>query len=138
MVEVSSQFVIPCFSKRNRGRQDIAERNISGAPIREAMEAKSVGWRVAQDAVTFVGRRFFSILQSEHVKPVPCMLWFQYPAAEGDVEDDVIVKSSAEYGSLFVDGIGEGMLWDAELLDAELLRESSFNLLQAGNGGRTG
>jgi len=84
-----------------------------------------------QDAVTFVGRRFFSILQSEHVKPVPCMLWFQYPAANGDVEDDVIVKSSAEYGSLFVDGIGEGMLWDAELLDAELLRESSFNLLQA-------
>merc|ERR1712050_325258 len=37
----------------------------------------------------------------------------------------------AEFGSLFVDSLGEGILWDAETLSPDMLRESSFNLLQA-------
>merc|ERR1712050_369866 len=37
----------------------------------------------------------------------------------------------ADFGSLFVDSLGEGILWDAESMTPEALRESSFNLLQA-------
>merc|ERR1712050_440933 len=37
----------------------------------------------------------------------------------------------AEFGSLFVDSLGEGILWDADTMSPEMLRESSFNLLQA-------
>merc|ERR1719356_589650 len=46
-------------------------------------------------------------------------------------EDSVVIKSSADFGSLFVDGLGEGILWDAEIMNFDDLRESSFNLLQA-------
>merc|ERR1712113_589220 len=45
--------------------------------------------------------------------------------------DELVVRASADFGSLFVDGLGEGMLWQAETLDTESLREASFNLLQA-------
>jgi len=83
-------------------------------------------------ARTFTSRRFFAALsQIEEGKSVPTMLWFTYPKEEGQDEDDVVVRSSADFGSLFVDGMGEGILWDAEDLDADALREASFNLLQA-------
>lgn len=86
----------------------------------------------SQDAVTFLARRFFSnVLSTESAKAVPCMLWFQYPAVAEQTEDDVVIRSSADFGSLFVDGQGEGMLWDAPSMTADDLRESSFNLLQA-------
>jgi len=82
--------------------------------------------------VTFIGRRFFAALSaSELGAEVPAILWFQYPARAGEDEDDVVVRASSEFGSLFVDGLGEGVLWDAEALGQEMLTESSFNLLQA-------
>eukprot|EP00441_Pelagodinium_beii_P019752 CAMPEP_0197654360 /NCGR_PEP_ID=MMETSP1338-20131121/38807_1 /TAXON_ID=43686 ORGANISM="Pelagodinium beii, Strain RCC1491" /NCGR_SAMPLE_ID=MMETSP1338 /ASSEMBLY_ACC=CAM_ASM_000754 /LENGTH=792 /DNA_ID=CAMNT_0043229801 /DNA_START=75 /DNA_END=2454 /DNA_ORIENTATION=- len=84
------------------------------------------------DARTFTSRRFFAaVSQIEEGKSVPTMLWYTYPKAEGQDEDDVVVRASADFGSLFVDGMGEGILWDAEDLNADDLRESSFNLLQA-------
>jgi len=84
------------------------------------------------DGVTFLARRFFATLSALDVsKSVPAMLWFQYPDVAGQDEDDVVVRASADFGSLFVDGMGEGILWDADIMDAEALREGSFNLLQA-------
>eukprot|EP00928_Gymnodinium_smaydae_P021153 TRINITY_DN18232_c0_g1_i1.p1 TRINITY_DN18232_c0_g1~~TRINITY_DN18232_c0_g1_i1.p1 ORF type:complete len:825 (+),score=246.03 TRINITY_DN18232_c0_g1_i1:112-2475(+) len=84
-----------------------------------------------QDGVTFVGRRFFSMLKATAAKAVPVMFWFQYPVVAGEEEDDVVICGSADFGSLFVDGLGEGLLWDAALLGPEALTEASFNLLQA-------
>jgi (E)-4-hydroxy-3-methylbut-2-enyl-diphosphate synthase len=78
--------------------------------------------------VTFTGRRFFATL-SKLGSAVPVMLWLHY-AGKMD-EDDVVVKTSADFGSLFVDGLGEGMLWEADSMSAEALLEGSFNLLQA-------
>jgi (E)-4-hydroxy-3-methylbut-2-enyl-diphosphate synthase len=85
-----------------------------------------------QEGVTFLARRFFSILTSvEAAKALPAMLWFSYPRVDGQDQDDVVIKASADFGSLFVDGLGEGILWDAEEMTANELREASFNLLQA-------
>jgi (E)-4-hydroxy-3-methylbut-2-enyl-diphosphate synthase len=80
-----------------------------------------------QIAVNFVGRRFMSHLMAIGSE-APVMYWFNYPKKADETEDDVVIKSSADFGSLFIDGYGEGVLWDAEGLDT---RESSFNLLQA-------
>lgn len=86
---------------------------------------------VSQEGVTFLGRRFFATLAaSESAKEVPVMLWFSYQG-EGCDEDEMVIQASAEFGSLFVDSLGEGMLWDVDTISAEMLRESSFNLLQA-------
>jgi (E)-4-hydroxy-3-methylbut-2-enyl-diphosphate synthase len=86
----------------------------------------------SQEGVTFVGRRFFSILNTiDAGKAVPTMLWFRYPAVDGQDEDDFVIRASADFGSLFLDGFGEGMLWEADCMGAEDLIESTFNLLQA-------
>jgi len=85
-----------------------------------------------QDGVTFLGRRFFAnLISSAEGKATPLMLWFRYPKVEGMAEDDVVIKASADFGSLFIDSIGEGILWEADLMTPEELREASFNLLQA-------
>jgi (E)-4-hydroxy-3-methylbut-2-enyl-diphosphate synthase len=62
---------------------------------------------------------------------IPVMLWFSYAATAGESEDNTVVKASADFGSLFVDGLGEGILWDADSMHFDALREASFNLLQA-------
>lgn len=82
------------------------------------------------DGRTFLARRFFAKLR-QCESSVPAMLWYEYPKEEGKDQDDVVVNASADFGSLFVDGMGEGLLWDAEELAPDMLRESSFNLLQA-------
>jgi len=86
----------------------------------------------SQDGITFVGRQFFTNLASiAEGKSVPAMLWFRYPPVEGQDEDDIVIRASADYGSLFLDGFGEGVLWEADSVSANDLRESTFNLLQA-------
>eukprot|EP00746_Dinoflagellata_sp_MGD_P165761 gnl/MRDRNA2_/MRDRNA2_95222_c0_seq1.p1 gnl/MRDRNA2_/MRDRNA2_95222_c0~~gnl/MRDRNA2_/MRDRNA2_95222_c0_seq1.p1 ORF type:complete len:806 (-),score=170.01 gnl/MRDRNA2_/MRDRNA2_95222_c0_seq1:228-2645(-) len=83
-------------------------------------------------AVTFVGRKFFSTLTTlEAGKAVPVMLWFNYPSVKGEDEDDIVIRSSADFGSLFLDGFGEGLLWEADDLTPKQIVTSSFNLLQA-------
>jgi (E)-4-hydroxy-3-methylbut-2-enyl-diphosphate synthase len=86
----------------------------------------------SQIGVTFLARRFFAQLTSiEAGAKVPVMFWFTYPPVEGQDEDDIVIRASSDFGGLFVDGLGEGMLWDAEEMDFDNLRESMFNLLQA-------
>lgn len=86
----------------------------------------------SQDGVTFSARRFFATLDATAAgKALPCMLWFRYPRVDGQDEDDLVVRASADFGSIFLDGMGEGILWDAEQMDSDSLREASFNLLQA-------
>eukprot|EP00929_Paragymnodinium_shiwhaense_P039225 TRINITY_DN2062_c0_g1_i2.p1 TRINITY_DN2062_c0_g1~~TRINITY_DN2062_c0_g1_i2.p1 ORF type:complete len:804 (-),score=176.51 TRINITY_DN2062_c0_g1_i2:334-2676(-) len=91
----------------------------------------------SQVGATFVARRFFSRLQELNSK-APVMLWFRYNDYN-DIADEeacctsdaVVVRASADFGSLFVDQLGEGMLWEADALSPGDLLESSFNLLQA-------
>jgi len=86
----------------------------------------------SQEGVTFVGRRFFSVLATiDAGKALPAMLWFRYPPVDGQDEDDFVIRASADFGSLFLDGFGEGMLWEADSMDDKHLIESTFNLLQA-------
>jgi (E)-4-hydroxy-3-methylbut-2-enyl-diphosphate synthase len=83
-------------------------------------------------AVTFVGRKFFSTLTTLQAgKAVPVMLWFHYPVVHGQDEDDIVIRSSADFGSLFLDGFGEGLLWEADAMTSTQIVTSSFNLLQA-------
>jgi len=85
----------------------------------------------SQEGVTFLARRFFAALaSSDSAKAVPVMLWFSYHG-EGHDEDEMVIQASAEFGSLFVDSLGEGILWDADTISPDMLRESAFNLLQA-------
>eukprot|EP00927_Polykrikos_kofoidii_P053559 TRINITY_DN48168_c0_g1_i1.p1 TRINITY_DN48168_c0_g1~~TRINITY_DN48168_c0_g1_i1.p1 ORF type:complete len:831 (-),score=166.12 TRINITY_DN48168_c0_g1_i1:216-2708(-) len=82
--------------------------------------------------VTFLARRFFMDLKTVAAgAALPVMLWFQYPYIEGRLEDDIVVEGSADFGSLFVDGLGEGILWDTEQLSPTENRTACFNLLQA-------
>jgi len=86
----------------------------------------------SQEAVNFVGRKFVAqLLDIEAAKAVPLMFWFQYPKVEGQKDDDLVIKSCSDFGSLFIDGLGEGLLWDAGAMTADEQREGSFNLLQA-------
>jgi (E)-4-hydroxy-3-methylbut-2-enyl-diphosphate synthase len=79
----------------------------------------------------FMGREVIARMKSiEAMAKLPLMLWFHYPHVNGMDEDDVVVQASADFGSLFVDGIGEGILWEAADLNAEDNREACFNLLQ--------
>eukprot|EP00442_Polarella_glacialis_P017947 CAMPEP_0115081830 /NCGR_PEP_ID=MMETSP0227-20121206/19520_1 /TAXON_ID=89957 /ORGANISM="Polarella glacialis, Strain CCMP 1383" /LENGTH=782 /DNA_ID=CAMNT_0002469765 /DNA_START=100 /DNA_END=2448 /DNA_ORIENTATION=+ len=85
-----------------------------------------------QKGVTFLSRRFFATLSAiDEGRSLPTMLWFRYQSSNKDNEDDAVIRASADFGSLFVDGLGEGLLWDSDALTAEELREASFNLLQA-------
>jgi len=85
----------------------------------------------SQPGVTFLARRFFSMLSMTSGAKVPVMLHFKYPADPSQSEDDLVVGASAEFGSLFVDGLGEGIVWEADRFTPDEVRESSFNLLQA-------
>jgi len=80
------------------------------------------------EGVTFLARRFFATLAAVG-EPAPVMLWFRYPKDLG--QDGTVVRASADLGSLFVDGLGEGVLWEAASMNGAELREASFNLLQA-------
>jgi (E)-4-hydroxy-3-methylbut-2-enyl-diphosphate synthase len=85
-----------------------------------------------QEGINFLGRKLFTTLANlEGAEKTPVMLWFRYPSVEGQDEDDIVVRASADFGSLFLDGFGEGVLWEAADLSPNAIRESSFNLLQA-------
>lgn len=70
-------------------------------------------------------RSFFNWLQQEKIE-LPVILDFSY---EGSY-DDCVIQASAEMGSLFCDGLGEGILIEAPL-NLEIRRKLSFNILQA-------
>jgi (E)-4-hydroxy-3-methylbut-2-enyl-diphosphate synthase len=133
---VDADAVQDSFPFRLGGYALIFNGEESPEAIREAVERVSPRFIIlkpkTRDAVTFLSRRFFSEMSAiDAAAAVPVMLWFRYPAIEGESEDDVVVKASADFGSLFVDALGEGILWDADAMDFNALREASFNLLQA-------
>lgn len=70
-------------------------------------------------------RQFFDWLQTRKIE-IPVILNFRYECSK----EDLIIRSAAEYGALFCDGLGDGICIDAPY-DIEFLRTLSFNILQA-------
>jgi len=70
-------------------------------------------------------RQFFDWLREKDLK-MPVILGFQYNCSK----EDLIIQSAAEYGALFCDGLGDGILIDAPY-EIDFLRTLSFNILQA-------
>ncbi len=80
--------------------------------------------RPKSDRVHFC-RKFFEWLQSNRID-TPVILNFRYDCPV----DDLIIRSAAEFGSLFCDGLGDG-LWLEGSYEPALLRTLSFNILQS-------
>ncbi len=70
-------------------------------------------------------RCFFEWLQLHRID-VPVILNFTYNCSK----EDLILQASAEYGSLFCDGLGEG-IWLQGPYEIDYIRSLSFNILQA-------
>lgn len=70
-------------------------------------------------------RHFFDWLQSRKIE-VPVILNFRYSCPK----EDLIIRSAAEYGALFCDGLGDG-IWIEGPYEIDFLRNLSFNILQA-------
>lgn len=70
-------------------------------------------------------RQFFDWLKSKNLS-MPVIIAFRYECSK----EDLIIQSAAEFGALFCDGLGDG-IWIQAPQDVELLRNLSFNILQA-------
>ena len=70
-------------------------------------------------------RRFFDWLRERKIQ-IPVIIRFHYSCSE----EDLVIQSAAEFGSLFCDGLGEG-IWIDGPYELEFLRNLSFNILQA-------
>lgn len=70
-------------------------------------------------------RRFFAWLQDRRIH-TPVILNFAYSCSQ----EDLILQASAEYGSLFCDGLGDG-IWLEGPYGVDAIRTLSFNILQA-------
>ncbi len=70
-------------------------------------------------------RQFFEWLQKRKIQ-IPVILNFAYECTK----EDLIIQAAAEYGALFCDGLGDGILIEGPY-DIEFLRNLSFNILQA-------
>lgn len=71
------------------------------------------------------GRVFFEWVKKHEVE-TPVILHFSHPLGY----EDAVIHAAAEYGSLFTDGMGEGIWIDAPL-PLETRCQLSFNILQA-------
>ncbi|MCH9626634.1 MAG: 4-hydroxy-3-methylbut-2-en-1-yl diphosphate synthase (ferredoxin) [Chlamydiales bacterium] len=70
------------------------------------------------------GRRFFNWLYANNLQ-TPVILQFAYTCEE----EDLVIQASAEHGSLFCDGVGEGICLEAPHA-LKTLRSLSFAILQ--------
>ncbi len=70
-------------------------------------------------------RQFFDWLQTNQIS-TPVILNFKYNCSK----EDLIIRSAAEYGALFCDGLGDG-IWIEGPYETDFLRSLSFNILQA-------
>lgn len=70
-------------------------------------------------------RHFFEWLQTNKIS-CPVILNFEYSCSK----EDLIIRSSAEYGALLCDGLGEG-IWINAPFEIDFIRNLSFNILQA-------
>ncbi|XP_020689848.1 4-hydroxy-3-methylbut-2-en-1-yl diphosphate synthase (ferredoxin), chloroplastic [Dendrobium catenatum] len=72
-------------------------------------------------------RRLFEYLQENSLN-FPVIHHLQFP--DGTERDDLVIGAGSEAGALLVDGLGDGILIEAQDHDFDFLRDTSFNLLQ--------
>lgn len=70
-------------------------------------------------------RRFFEWLQTNKIS-APVILKFDYTCSP----EDLVIHAGAEFGSLFCDGLGDG-IWIEGPYDIDMVRNLSFGILQA-------
>ncbi|KAH9288308.1 hypothetical protein KI387_032425 [Taxus chinensis] len=72
-------------------------------------------------------RRLFEYLQ-ENALNFPVIHHLQFP--EGTHKDDLVIGAGSQAGALLVDGLGDGLMLEAQDQDFDFLRNTSFGLLQ--------
>jgi (E)-4-hydroxy-3-methylbut-2-enyl-diphosphate synthase len=72
-------------------------------------------------------RRLFEYLESNNLN-FPVIHHLKFPSKTE--RDDLVIKAGSEAGALLVDGLGDGILLEAEDQDFEFLRTTSFGMLQ--------
>nr|BAG14389.1 4-hydroxy-3-methylbut-2-en-1-yl diphosphate synthase [Perkinsus marinus ATCC 50439] len=64
---------------------------------------------------------------------LPLLMWFTYPEGDSKAKagsDAAVILGASEFGSLFVDGLGDGIFWDDRGLTTEETRDVGLNLMQ--------
>lgn len=79
------------------------------------------------DAISDLRRKFAERIESGNLKPT--VIKITYPA--GFDADLVTVAASVDFGSLLLDGLGDGLWIDAPGVDAQKLRSLEMSILQA-------
>jgi (E)-4-hydroxy-3-methylbut-2-enyl-diphosphate synthase len=74
-----------------------------------------------------VSRRIFETLQRAGSK-TPVIHHVRYP--KGAERDEIVIATGSRVGGLLVDGLGDGVMIEAEGADLDFLRTTSFGLLQ--------
>jgi (E)-4-hydroxy-3-methylbut-2-enyl-diphosphate synthase len=93
------------------------------------MGAKVAGILIAVPSDTsrvHASRRVFQLL-SEQKSELPAI---HYLALDPKDKDDLILRAGSEAGALLVDGLGDGIAISAPSFDLDMIRKTSFNLLQ--------
>jgi (E)-4-hydroxy-3-methylbut-2-enyl-diphosphate synthase len=72
-------------------------------------------------------RRLFEYLESNDLN-FPVIHHLKFPSKTE--RDDLVIKAGSEAGALLVDGLGDGILLEADDQDFEFLRTTSFGMLQ--------
>ncbi|KAF6167890.1 hypothetical protein GIB67_027668 [Kingdonia uniflora] len=72
-------------------------------------------------------RRLFEYL-AENALNFPVIHHIEFP--KGIHRDDLVIGAGSNVGALLVDGLGDGLLLDAQDQDFDFIRNTSFNLLQ--------
>jgi len=80
----------------------------------------------SQHSRVHASRRVFQLLADRDIE-LPVIHSLKLAVKD---KDQLILRAGAEAGALLVDGLGDGVMLNAENFDTELLRTTSFNLLQ--------
>lgn len=102
---------------------EVSEKNIYYWDKIKEIDPKVIFFSCRETSLHVV-RKFFEWLRQENIN-IPVILCFSYECSQ----EDLIIRASAEIGSLLCDGLGEGILIDAPF-SLEFLRSLSFGILQ--------
>ncbi|KAJ3675429.1 hypothetical protein LUZ60_004471 [Juncus effusus] len=80
-----------------------------------------------KDSRVHAARRLFEYLEENGLN-LPVIHHIEFP--QNTHRDDLVIAAGTNTGALLVDGLGDGLLLEAQDQDFEFLRNTSFNLLQ--------
>lgn len=120
-----------CRDTNVGGSALLLEGHESEAQIQEALaqEPRLIFYRPKAGVARLAhGRRIHEQLMNSSVPFIP---WYSYDTQEVEA-DEVVIGGASDFGALFVDGIGNGCVWQmGAFKDIATLKQLSLNLLQA-------